>query len=188
MLAHIHPSPYRFTARLVIKILFPTIIRHCVLKMVSSFHRHAPRAPLPASGVTFCGVTFPVTSEGVTPPSSLLRAHAPDQNPPAVFDFITTGLCRLSPVPAGRWPFPTLSLQSLRRCLDPYPAVSFQCYCPFLPGRQRPIYTKALCCWIILHYHLFRFFIFTRPGIKRQQSKPLSRFNQRLEGCICKQF
>ncbi len=38
----------------------------------------------------------------------------------------------------GRWPFPTLSLQSLRRCLDPYPAVSFQCICPLLPGRQRP--------------------------------------------------
>jgi len=38
----------------------------------------------------------------------------------------------------GRWPFPTLSLQSLRRCLDPYPAVSFKCTCPLLPGRQRP--------------------------------------------------
>ena len=27
-----------------------------------------------------------ITSEGVTPPSSLLRTHAPDQNPPAHFD------------------------------------------------------------------------------------------------------
>ena len=50
----------------------------------------------------------------------------------------TVSLCRLLQVPAGRWPFPTLSLQSLRRCLDPYPAVSFQCTCPLLPGRQRP--------------------------------------------------
>ena len=48
------------------------------------------------------------------------------------------GLCRLSPVPAGRWPFPTLSLQSLRRCLYPYPAASFRCTCSFLPRRQRP--------------------------------------------------
>jgi len=48
------------------------------------------------------------------------------------------GLRRLLPVPAGRWPFPTLSLQSLRRCLDPYPAVSFQCSCSLLPRRQRP--------------------------------------------------
>lgn len=54
-----------------------------------------------------------------------------DQPPPA-------GLCRLSPVPAGRWPFPTLSLQSLRRRLDPYPVVFHRCTCSFLPGRQRP--------------------------------------------------
>ena len=50
----------------------------------------------------------------------------------------SAGLCRLPQAPAGRWPFPTLSLQSLRRRLDPYPAVSFQCICPLLPGRQRP--------------------------------------------------
>ena len=56
---------------------------------------------------------------------------ASDQPPPA-------GLCRLSPVPAGRWPFPTLSLQSLRRCLDPYPVMFSRCTCSFLPGRQRP--------------------------------------------------
>ena len=48
------------------------------------------------------------------------------------------GLCRLSPVPAGRWPFPTLSLQSLRRRLDPYPAVSSRCDCPLLPWKRRP--------------------------------------------------
>ena len=50
----------------------------------------------------------------------------------------TAGLCRLSPVPAGRWPFPTLSLQSLRRCLDPYPAVFSWCIYSLLPRRQRP--------------------------------------------------
>ena len=38
----------------------------------------------------------------------------------------------------GSWPFPTLSLQSLRRCLDPYPAVSSKCSCSLLPRRQRP--------------------------------------------------
>ena len=43
--------------------------------------------------------------------------------------------CRSLP---GRWPFPTLSLQSLRRCLDPYPAVSSKCLCSLLPWRQRP--------------------------------------------------
>jgi hypothetical protein len=80
-----------------------------------------------------------ITSEGVTPPSSLIRAHAPDQNPPSDFasSTISKDLCRLSLVPAGSWPFPTLPLQSLRRCLDPYPVVSSRCLCPFLPRRQR---------------------------------------------------
>jgi hypothetical protein len=44
----------------------------------------------------------------------------------------------LSRVPAGPWPFPTLSLPSLWRCLDPYPAVFVRCTYPFLPQRQRP--------------------------------------------------
>lgn len=94
----------------------------------------AQNQALPAFGMMSC-----IMSEGITPPSSLIRAHASGHNPPVVFDStITTGLCRLSPVPAGRWPFPTLSLQSLRRCLDPYPAVSSQCTCPLLPERPRP--------------------------------------------------
>jgi hypothetical protein len=42
----------------------------------------------------------------------------------------------------GRWHFPTLSLQSVRRCLDPYPAMSFPCPCPLLPGRQWPHLTR----------------------------------------------
>jgi len=46
-------------------------------------------------------------------------------------------LCRLLQVPAGRWPFPSLSLQSIYSCLDPYPAVIFQCLCPFLLGKHR---------------------------------------------------
>ena len=80
-----------------------------------------------------------ITSEGVTPPSSLLRAHAPDQNPPALFGLpYWTGPCRLLPVPAGRWSFPTLSLQSVHRCLDPYPGTPLWCICPFLPRELQP--------------------------------------------------
>ena len=44
----------------------------------------------------------------------------------------------MSRVPAGPWPFPTLSLPSLWRCLDLYPAVFVRCTYPFLPQRQRP--------------------------------------------------
>ena len=50
----------------------------------------------------------------------------------------STGLCRLPQAPAGRWPFPALSLQSLHGCLDPYPAVFPRCFYPFLPGEHRP--------------------------------------------------
>jgi hypothetical protein len=50
----------------------------------------------------------------------------------------SVGLCRLLPVPAGRWPFPTLSLQPLHSCLDPYPAVFLRCSYPFLPEELRP--------------------------------------------------
>jgi len=54
-------------------------------------------------------------SKGITLCSSLIRAHAPDQIPPADFGsrLISAGLCRLLPVPAGRWPFPTLGTASL---------------------------------------------------------------------------
>ena len=57
--------------------------------------------------------------------------------PPSVVP-IAVGLCRLLQVPARRWPFPTLSLQSLHRCLDPYPVVSLRCSYPFLPEEHRP--------------------------------------------------
>ena len=51
---------------------------------------------------------------------------------------ISIGLCRLLRVPAGGWPFPTLSLRSLHRRLGPYPATPERCGCPLLPARHRP--------------------------------------------------
>lgn len=50
----------------------------------------------------------------------------------------SAGLCRLPQAPAGKWPFPALSLQSLHGCLDPYPAAFPRCIYPFLPGEHRP--------------------------------------------------
>jgi len=94
---------------------------------------------LHAPGVTRNAVTSRITSADITPPSSLLRTHAPDQIPPSVSVFpCTLGLCKLSLIPAGRWPFPTLSPQSLYRRLDPYPAASLRCAYPFLPKGLRP--------------------------------------------------
>ena len=81
------------------------------------------------------------TSEGITPSSSLLPAHAPDQYPSdaLVLPLYTRSLSASGGLraPAGSWPFPTLSPQSLRRCLDPYPAASLQCICSLLPEGQR---------------------------------------------------
>ena len=54
----------------------------------------------------------------------------------------THGLCRFSPVAAGRWPFPTLSLRSLCRRSDPYPAALLGCACPFLDRGHRPHPTR----------------------------------------------
>jgi hypothetical protein len=46
---------------------------------------HAPRAPLPLQGVTPPGLASSATCKGITLPSSLIRAHAPDQLPPTRF-------------------------------------------------------------------------------------------------------
>ncbi len=101
--------------------------------------RLLPRAPLPHRGVTSAGVMSLITSKGATLSSSLLWAHAPHQNPPADFNLsYTAGLCRLLRAPAGSWWFPTLSPQTLHRCWDPYPATTFRCSYPFLPGWLRP--------------------------------------------------
>jgi hypothetical protein len=83
-------------------------------------------------------MTFKVISEDITLLSWLIRTHAPDRIPPNISVFpCMLGLCRLSPVPAGKRPFPTLSPQSLYRCKDPYPATSLRCPCPFLPEGLR---------------------------------------------------
>ncbi len=47
--------------------------------------RQVPRAPLLVPGVTSHDGASRTSSEGTTPPSSLLRAHAPDQIPPSGF-------------------------------------------------------------------------------------------------------
>ena len=80
-----------------------------------------------------------IASEGVTPPSSLLRAHASDQLPPADSGCPSpAGLCRLLPVPAGRWSFPTLSLRVFPWMLGSVSRWPARCLCPLLPPQHRP--------------------------------------------------
>ena len=82
-----------------------------------------PRAPLPITSVTHEGVVSSTTSKGVTPSSSLLRAHAPNPFPPLEFVYphlspeVRAGCCE--PL-LENWFFPTLSLQVFLRMLEPW--------------------------------------------------------------------
>ena len=81
---------------------------------------------------------FNIASVNITSPSRLIRTHAPVPRTLSSFFTYEKSLCRLLPTPAARRTFPTLSLQSLCRRLDPYPAVFLRCSYPFLHGRHRP--------------------------------------------------
>ena len=75
------------------------------------------------------------TSEGVTPPSRLLRAHAPDQIPLTSSSsprrWVFAGCCQslLGDGPSRRY-----LCESFLGCLDPYPVGSWRCTYPFLPS------------------------------------------------------
>jgi len=137
MLAHIHPSLQWFACE-----SRPLFNGLAAPGPVSRTIQGPPRAQSPFARLRrypFRRDVSCIASEGVTPPSSLLRTHAPDPIPPVLFGLpYSTGLRRLSPVPAGIWPFPTLSLQSLHRCLDPYPGMPLRCPYPFLPREFQP--------------------------------------------------
>jgi len=94
---------------------------------------------LHAPGVTLCIEISRISSAGITPPSSLIRTHAPIRNPPqASVNPRTQGLCRLLSAPAGSRTFPALSLRIFPHVLGPLPRLLSWCTCPFLPTRQRP--------------------------------------------------
>ena len=88
MLAHIHPSSHWFTFGLSPKFKSKGSPAQCP---DPAQDRQVPRAALPTSGVTIGRSKSRLLSEGVTPPSSLIPAHAPDQNPPSA------SLCGLVP-------------------------------------------------------------------------------------------
>ena len=137
MLAHIRPSLQKFTRK-----ARPSFNGVVTSGPVSRTLQGPPRVQSPFARLRRYlsrRDLFRISSEGATPPSSLLRTHAPDPIPPNVFAFpYSPGLRRLSPVPAGRWPFPMLSLRSFPRSLDPYPAMPLWCSYPFLPRRFQP--------------------------------------------------
>jgi len=119
MLTHIHPSRVRFTAGLVLTLRELGIPAQC---LGQSRNRRVPRAPLLALGVTRGDELSGNSSEGVTPPSSLIRTHASDQNPPYRFRFpYTEGLCRLSSDPCWKMALPDVISAVCVRVLGPIP-------------------------------------------------------------------
>jgi hypothetical protein len=78
VLAHVHPTPCQFAPGLVPA----SRCDHSRLSVRgSTWNRQVPRAPLPSPGVTRASVASSATSEDVTPLSSLIRTHAPEDGP-----------------------------------------------------------------------------------------------------------
>ena len=139
MLTHIHPAPLRFADGTRHGAHNPTLIRLSVRERLQPC---PPSAQIPfAHRRCYLGrgdvshhlrgryPSFIAPTGSCARPNPSRRLWSMPRS---------AGLGRLPSAPAGRWPFPTLSLQSLRRCLDPYPEVSPWCTCSLLPRRQRP--------------------------------------------------
>ena len=137
MLAHMHPSPLWFTCG-----SRPLFNGYHTPGSVSEGSQSPPSAqgPFARSGRYPRAPQRPALRRWELP--HLPRSYGPMRQtitlPPTSASAYTVRLCRLSPVPAGRWPFPALSLQSLYGCLDPYPAAPLRCPHPFLPEGHRP--------------------------------------------------
>ena len=98
-----------------------------------------PESLCPVDGVTSAGVVSMHPWKDITPSSSLIRTHASD-HPLLTLSaqLYVSGLCRLLPVPAAKWPFPTLSLQVLPEMPRPLPRRFAGCTCLLLPLQHRP--------------------------------------------------
>lgn len=129
MLTHIHPSAPWFASKVA-----PTMSPGPTVSGYSG-GRQAPRAPSRAQGVTSRAGTSRIPSAGSTPPSSLLRAHAPVLNPPAAYGHslgrpVFAGCCQplLGVGPSRRY-----LCESVSACLNPYPGCSRGALARFFP-------------------------------------------------------
>ena len=111
MHAHIHPSSTWFALRRARGSVDQRFQARSPALVSSLRAITVPRAPLPLQGVTPQSVTWPVTEIDVTRSSSLVRAHAPSQNPPVA------SVCRLVPRVLAGCCAPLLGVGPSRRYL-----------------------------------------------------------------------
>ena len=104
-----------------------------------SWSCQVPRAPLHEPGVTSLVVISWTTSAGITPPSSLLRTHAPILHPPraSVVPSNTRSL-QVAVSPCWEENLPDVTLRIFPYVLGPLPRPLLRCMYPLLPARQRP--------------------------------------------------
>ena len=104
---------------------------------VSGYARNhqVPRAPSHAQGVTSRAMAAFSTSAGVTPPSSLLLAHAPILRPPAAYgQSLGQQVCAGCGQPLlDIGPSQRFFHESFPRCLDPYPGGPHGAHTRFFP-------------------------------------------------------
>jgi hypothetical protein len=76
----------------------------------------------PPRALPTVGETSKVSSEGVTPPSQLIRAHAPDQNPPrASASALCAGSLQVAASPCWEMALPDIISATLVQALGPIP-------------------------------------------------------------------
>ena len=99
--------------------------RRTQLRVWLRAHRHGrrvPRAPLPGTGVTRAGTASQAAWRGVTPSSSLIRAHAPDHPPPSASGSPSaTGSLQVVASPCWKMALPDIISAILARVLGPLP-------------------------------------------------------------------
>ena len=96
---------------------------------------------MPTTGVTSRGVASRTTSEGITPPSSLIRTHPPVLIPPSASGFplaqrVFAGCCQPPSASSGQallgvGPSRRYLCKSFSTCLDPYPGCSWSALARF---------------------------------------------------------
>jgi hypothetical protein len=136
--AHIHPSPFRFTYGLVSShgSTLPGSVSRC------SLSSKPPSAQSPFARLRRYLFRRDVSASRPRALPLLLRSYGLMRQtlilPPPRLPTRLVGLCRLSPVPAGCWPFPTLSPYVFPWMLGPIPRRLPWCLRPFLPRGLRP--------------------------------------------------